>query len=129
MERWRRIILESGQQSRRVTRPELAEPVKLKTALAAEEPVRLFLEELREAAPIVGVLPATPAGNSRSHRARGRMGRLGAEGRFRMERSFTGTAHPAGRDRGHRGAGGAECRSGQASPRQTAVEQGGAAVL
>jgi 16S rRNA (uracil1498-N3)-methyltransferase len=64
MERWRRIILESGQQSRRVTRPELAEPVKLKTALAAEEPVRLFLEELREAAPILGSLPATPAGTA-----------------------------------------------------------------
>lgn len=61
IERWRRIVFESGQQSRRVTRPELSEPVRLNAALAAEEPVRLFLEEQRGARPILTALPREPA--------------------------------------------------------------------
>ena len=61
MDRWRRILLETGQQSRRVTRPELNAPVRLKDALQCDLPVRLFLEEQRGAAPILRALPAEPA--------------------------------------------------------------------
>jgi 16S rRNA (uracil1498-N3)-methyltransferase len=61
MGRWQRIVFESGQQARRVTRPELSEPVRLNAALAAETPVRLFLEEQRGARPILSALPSEPA--------------------------------------------------------------------
>ena len=60
-DRWRRIIHESGQQSRRVTRPELNSPVRLNEALACESPVRLFLDEQRNGARILSALPAQPA--------------------------------------------------------------------
>lgn len=57
LERWRRIVLESGQQSRRLAPPVLDEPLKLKDALAAESPLRLWLEEQRGAAPVLPSLP------------------------------------------------------------------------
>ncbi|MBI4893877.1 MAG: 16S rRNA (uracil(1498)-N(3))-methyltransferase [Acidobacteria bacterium] len=57
-ERWRRILLESGQQARRLSPPALDEPVKLSAALAAESPLRLWLEEQRGAAPILEALPS-----------------------------------------------------------------------
>ncbi len=57
MERWRRILLESGQQARRLSPPALDEPVKLAAALAAENPLRLWLEEARGARPILEALP------------------------------------------------------------------------
>lgn len=58
-ERWRRILLEAGQQSRRLAPPQLDEPLKLKDALLAESPLRLWLEEQRGAAPILQSLPAS----------------------------------------------------------------------
>jgi 16S rRNA (uracil1498-N3)-methyltransferase len=62
MDRWRRIIFESGQQSRRVRLPELGEPLRLKQALATEGDVRLWLEEQRDATPLLAALaPARTA--------------------------------------------------------------------
>ncbi len=57
LERWRRILLESGQQSRRLSPPQLDEPLKLKDALLAGCPLRLWLEEQRGAAPLLKSLP------------------------------------------------------------------------
>ena len=57
MERWRRILMESGQQSRRLAPPELNPPVKLSEALAAQAPLRLWLEEQRDAPPLLAHLP------------------------------------------------------------------------
>ncbi len=58
MERWRRILLESGQQSRRLAPPSLDDPVKLQDALTAEAPAHLWLEEQSDAAPpILKALP------------------------------------------------------------------------
>lgn len=57
VDRWRRILVESGQQSRRLSPPELGEPIKLKDALATECPVRLWLDEDRSAPPILKSLP------------------------------------------------------------------------
>lgn len=45
-ERWRRIAREAAQQSRRGSVPEVAEPVKLKDALAIETGVRIVLSEV-----------------------------------------------------------------------------------
>ncbi len=45
MERWRKILLESSQQSRRVRRPEIVEPVNVKQALEIPAEVRLFADE------------------------------------------------------------------------------------
>jgi 16S rRNA (uracil1498-N3)-methyltransferase len=45
--RWRRIILESSQQSRRSRLPELLAPVRLREALAADAAYRLWLDEER----------------------------------------------------------------------------------
>ncbi|MCX6592994.1 MAG: RsmE family RNA methyltransferase [Acidobacteria bacterium] len=45
MERWRKILLESSQQSRRVRRPEIVEPVNFKQALEVPAEVRLFADE------------------------------------------------------------------------------------
>lgn len=58
-ERWSRILLEAGQQSRRLSPPQLDEPLKLKDALLIESPLRLWLEEERTAPPILKALPAT----------------------------------------------------------------------
>ncbi len=45
MERWARILMESGQQSRRMQRPTIAEAVKLTNAINNAEGLRLVLEE------------------------------------------------------------------------------------
>jgi len=47
IERWRRIVLEASQQSRRLRLPELHEPVKLRDALGLPASRRLFLDEDR----------------------------------------------------------------------------------
>jgi 16S rRNA (uracil1498-N3)-methyltransferase len=57
LDRWRRIVHESGQQSRRVCPPALGGPVRLKQALAAEGEVRLWLDEERGPPPLLGALP------------------------------------------------------------------------
>ncbi len=57
-ERWLRIVAESGQQCRRLAPPVLDEPVRLKTALGMEAPLRLWLEEEPGAAAIMGAVRA-----------------------------------------------------------------------
>lgn len=57
MERWRKILLESSQQSRRVRRPEIEEPVAFKQALAEPAEVRLFADEAG-GTPLVNAAPA-----------------------------------------------------------------------
>jgi len=58
IERWRRILLESGQQSRRLAPPQLDGPIQLEDALSTAAPLRLWLEEQSVAAmPMLRVLP------------------------------------------------------------------------
>lgn len=57
MERWRRIVREGGQQSRRPRPPEIGEPAGLKEALATRAPRRLWLEEESGAQPILLAAP------------------------------------------------------------------------
>lgn len=59
MQRWRRIVGESGQQSRRVAPPGIAEPLAFSKALSAEATHRLLLEERSGAAPILSVAPVS----------------------------------------------------------------------
>ncbi len=49
LERWRRIALESSQQSRRVFLPEISPVMRLKDVVAKAEGQRIFLDESREA--------------------------------------------------------------------------------
>jgi len=56
MERWRRIILEAGQQSRRVPRPVLNPLCQLGEALAQPAAQRLFCDEQSGAAPVLSIL-------------------------------------------------------------------------
>jgi 16S rRNA (uracil1498-N3)-methyltransferase len=53
IERWRRIVVEASQQSRRLRVPELFETVRFKDALAARAGRRLFLDEERTGAPLL----------------------------------------------------------------------------
>lgn len=57
MDRWRRILLESGQQSRRLRPPELEGLSGLNQALATDAPIRLWLDETPGAPPILSALP------------------------------------------------------------------------
>lgn len=63
-ERWERIARESGQQSRRMSAPEIAAAVGFKQALAAEADCRYFLEE-SIAPPLLKLLPAARAATDR----------------------------------------------------------------
>ncbi len=56
VERWRRIALEAAQQSRRLAPPEIAEPLKLKTALDSAAPLKIVLAENEQAAMLRDVL-------------------------------------------------------------------------
>ena len=58
MDRWIKILAESGQQSRRATRPVLTPPVRLTEALAAGASFCCFLDEDPAAAPLLASLPA-----------------------------------------------------------------------
>lgn len=60
-ERWRRILFESGQQARRVTRPELEEVTEFEAAIHIQGDARFWLEESRDAPPILGAMPKQPA--------------------------------------------------------------------
>jgi 16S rRNA (uracil1498-N3)-methyltransferase len=60
VERWRRIVHEAAQQSRRQRVPEVTEPVKLKTAVAFEAPLRLLLNEKERSKNIFETLPEKP---------------------------------------------------------------------
>ena len=59
-ERWRRVAREAGRQSRRVQPPEILTALKFPAAVAAESPLRYFLEE-ETAPPLVRVIPAARA--------------------------------------------------------------------
>jgi 16S rRNA (uracil1498-N3)-methyltransferase len=62
LERWKRIVLESSQQSRRARLPEFFPPVPLKEALKLTADYRLFLDEERTGAPLLNALSgATPS--------------------------------------------------------------------
>ena len=56
MERWKRIVLESSQQSRRARLPQLFPPVPLKEALKFQADYRLFLDEERTGEPLLQAL-------------------------------------------------------------------------
>jgi 16S rRNA (uracil1498-N3)-methyltransferase len=60
--RWRRIVLESSQQSRRVRLPAVTGPVDYATAIKSEAAARLFLDEERTGDPILKAVsvPAMP---------------------------------------------------------------------
>jgi len=58
MDRWTKILAESGQQSRRAVRPVLGPPLRLVDALATAASSRLFLDEGRAAQPILAALPS-----------------------------------------------------------------------
>jgi 16S rRNA (uracil1498-N3)-methyltransferase len=57
LERWRRIALESSQQSRRARLPEIDDPVTLRDALTRDATCRLALDEDPSAAPMLDALP------------------------------------------------------------------------
>lgn len=54
-ERWDRILLEAGQQSRRMTLPELGELVKFREAIEVEATHRVMLDEMRQGPPLAGL--------------------------------------------------------------------------
>jgi 16S rRNA (uracil1498-N3)-methyltransferase len=62
-ERWKRIVLESSQQSRRAHLPELVAPVPLNEALKLQADYRLFLDEDRAGTPLIDAF----RGAQRSH--------------------------------------------------------------
>lgn len=59
IERWRRIVVEGSQQSRRVRLPELYEPVRLREALRENAGCRLFLDEDRSGIPLIEAVPSS----------------------------------------------------------------------
>lgn len=61
LERWRKIALESSQQSRRVFLPEINPVMRLKDVVAKAEGQRIFLDENREA---VGLASIAKSGNA-----------------------------------------------------------------
>lgn len=58
-ERWLRILAESGQQCRRLAPPILEEAVPLKTALATQARIKLWLEEQRGTSNLLDALPGS----------------------------------------------------------------------
>ncbi len=56
IERWRRIVLEASQQSRRLRLPELHQPVRLRDALRLQASHRLFLDEDRSGVPLLDAI-------------------------------------------------------------------------
>lgn len=64
MTRWRRILLEASQQSRRAQLPQISGPVRFSDAAAAEASHRLFLDEARTGMPILKALPKLGAEDS-----------------------------------------------------------------
>lgn len=56
--RWRRIALEASKQSRRVSTPEIADPVPLAHALGNEtSPIRILLSEIERSSPLTTAIP------------------------------------------------------------------------
>ncbi|MCW5982173.1 MAG: 16S rRNA (uracil(1498)-N(3))-methyltransferase [Bryobacteraceae bacterium] len=59
MERWRRVVLEASQQSRRAKLPELAPPARFRDAIGADAPRKYRLEESAGAPALAGNLHGT----------------------------------------------------------------------
>lgn len=56
IERWRRIVTEASQQSRRLRVPDLSEPVRFRESLRFAASQRLFLDESRTGAPLLSAI-------------------------------------------------------------------------
>ncbi len=68
VERWRRIALESAKQSRRTDIPEIADPILLAGALAAEAaPLRILLSETEQSLGLASALNALASLTSQLH--------------------------------------------------------------
>ena len=61
VERWQRIACQASEQSRRATPPEIAEPVKLKEAVALNAATRILLAEAEDRMLLKDVLGPAPA--------------------------------------------------------------------
>jgi len=62
-ERWRRIALQAAEQSRRVTPPEIAAPIKLLDAVTLTAPLRIVLAESEQETLLRDTLTSHPGGN------------------------------------------------------------------
>ncbi|HSY97925.1 MAG TPA: RsmE family RNA methyltransferase [Terriglobales bacterium] len=60
VDRWRRIALQAAEQSRRISPPEISEPLKLKEALALSGTTRIVLSEAETEAMLKDVLQSHP---------------------------------------------------------------------
>jgi len=67
-ERWRRIAHEASQQSRRVSPPEIADPVKLKEALGIEAGLKVVCAESEERMMLRDVIAGSRTGVSAPHK-------------------------------------------------------------
>jgi 16S rRNA (uracil1498-N3)-methyltransferase len=62
VERWRRIALQSAEQSRRVSPPEICQPVKLKDVMTPDGSIRIVLSESETGLMLKDVLQSHPRG-------------------------------------------------------------------
>ena len=60
VDRWRRIALQAAEQSRRISPPEISEPLKLKEALALSGTTRIVLSEAETEAMLKDILQSHP---------------------------------------------------------------------
>jgi len=60
VDRWRRIVLQAAEQSRRVSPPEISDPLKLKDAAALPGSLRVVLSESETSVMLKGVLQSHP---------------------------------------------------------------------
>jgi 16S rRNA (uracil1498-N3)-methyltransferase len=58
VERWRRIVVQAAEQSRRTTPPEFSEPVKLQAAVSLAGPLRIVLSEAEQDATLRDLIHA-----------------------------------------------------------------------
>ena len=65
VERWRRIVRDAAQQSRRIDVPQIADPAPLTKALAdCREPIRILLAETEQDQPLRAALEPAPKGDA-----------------------------------------------------------------
>jgi len=62
VERWQRIARQASEQSRRVSTPEISQPIKLKDAVALPGSTRILLSESEQVARLKDVLESNPRG-------------------------------------------------------------------
>ena len=114
-DRWRKILFESGQQSRRVTRPELNAVTDLTVALGADGDAKLWMDEQRSGARC-SIRLASDSRYRRSGLRDDGSGRRVGERRtgigcpVGLASCQPGAADPARRDGRHRGTGDRFCR-------------------